>query len=54
MKNKHVKSLLEKLNDYCARALENAAAFASTRTHYEVSIDHFVIKLMEEVIWRGC
>ena len=48
MKNKHVKSLLEKLNDYCARALENAAAFASTRTHYEVSVDHFVIKLMEE------
>lgn len=48
MKNKHVKSLLEKLNDYCARALENAAAFASTRTHYEVTVDHFVIKLMEE------
>jgi type VI secretion system protein VasG len=48
VKNKHVKSLLEKLNDYCARALENAAAFASTRTHYEVSVDHFVIKLMEE------
>ena len=48
MNNKHVKSLLEKLNDYCARALENAAAFASTRTHYEVTLDHFVIKLMEE------
>ncbi len=48
MNNKHVKSLLEKLNDYCARALENAAAFAGTRTHYEVTLDHFVIKLMEE------
>ncbi len=48
MNNKHVKSLLEKLNNYCASALENAAAFASTRTHYEVTLDHFVIKLMEE------
>lgn len=48
MNNKHVKTLLEKLNDYCARALENAASFASTRTHYEVTLDHFVIKLMEE------
>lgn len=48
MNNKHVKTLLEKLNDYCARALENAAAFAGTRTHYEVTLDHFIIKLMEE------
>jgi len=48
LNNKHVKTLLEKLNDYCARALENSAAFASTRTHYEVTLDHFVIKLMEE------
>ncbi len=48
MNNKHVKTLLEKLNDYCARALENSAAFASTRTHYEVTLDHLVIKLMEE------
>jgi type VI secretion system protein VasG len=48
LNNKHVRTLLEKLNDYCARALENAAAFASTRTHYEVTLDHFVIKLMEE------
>ena len=39
---------MEKLNDYCARALENAASFAGTRTHYEVTLDHFVIKLMEE------
>lgn len=48
MDNKHIKSLLERLNGHCAKALEAGAAFAATRGHYEVSIEHLVVKLLEE------
>lgn len=43
-----VKSLLERLNDHCAETLDAAAGFASSRTHYEVSIEHLLIKLLED------
>ncbi len=48
MNSQHVKTLLGRLNEYCSRALESAAEFATTRTHYEVSIEHFLIKLLEQ------
>ena len=48
MNSKHVKTLLGRLNEFCSRALENAAEFATARTHYEVTIEHFVIKLIEQ------
>ena len=48
MNSQHVKTLLGRLNEFCSRALESAAEFATTRTHYEVSIEHFVIKLLEQ------
>ncbi len=48
MDNKHLKTLLERLNGHCVKALESAAAFATTRGHYEVCIEHLVVKLLEE------
>jgi len=46
--NQDVRVLLERLNDRTANAIEDAAAFASTRTHYEITIEHLMIKLLEE------
>jgi type VI secretion system protein VasG len=48
MITKDVKSLLQKLNDHITRALEAAAGFCITRTHYEVSPEHLLIKLLED------
>ena len=43
-----IKTLLERLNDHCAETLDAAAGFASGRTHYEVSIEHMLIKFLED------
>ncbi len=43
-----IKSLLNRLNPVCLRALENGAGLCVSRTHYEVSIEHFLSKLLEE------
>ena len=48
MKQKQLKTLLGRLHDFSAHALEAAAEFAAARTHYEVTIEHMVIKLLEE------
>ena len=48
MSIQRVKTLLERLNDHCAETLDAAAGFASGRTHYEVSIEHLLIKLLED------
>lgn len=48
MSVKKVKTLLDRLNDHCAETLEAAAGFAGGRTHYEVSIEHVLIKLLED------
>ncbi len=48
MNNQDVRVLLERLNDRTATAIEDAAAFASTRTHYEITIEHLMIKLLED------
>ncbi len=48
MITKDVKSLLKKLNEYTTRSLEAAAGFCITRTHYEVSIEHLLIKFLED------
>jgi type VI secretion system protein VasG len=45
---KGIKQLIDKLNGHTASALENAAGFSSSRTHFEVVPEHFLIKLMEE------
>lgn len=43
-----IKSLLERLNPFCTRCLEAAAGLCVSRTHYEVTLEHFLAKLLEE------
>ena len=42
-----LKSLIGKLNDTCRNALEAAAGLCLTRTHYDVDIEHLLLKLSE-------
>lgn len=39
--------LLRRLNPYCAQALEAAATLCQTRAHAEISIEHWLLKLLE-------
>ncbi len=43
----NLKSLIGKLNNTCRNALESAAGLCLSQTHYEVDIEHFLIKLLE-------
>lgn len=43
-----IKSLLGRLNTHCTRSLEAAAGLCVSRTHYEVSLEHMLSKLMED------
>src|SRR5262249_5857604 len=43
----NLKSLIGKLNETCRRALEGAAGLCVTRTHYDVDIEHLLLKLCE-------
>ena len=47
MITKDIKRLLQKLNEHTTRTLEAAVGFCVTRTHYEVTIEHWLIKLLE-------
>ncbi len=42
-----LKSLVRKLNNPCQKALEGAAGFCLSRQHYNVEIEHWLIKLLE-------
>ncbi|MBS9444346.1 type VI secretion system ATPase TssH [Photorhabdus heterorhabditis] len=41
-------SLLRRLNPYCAQALNAAAAFCQTRAHAEITVEHWLLKLLED------
>lgn len=45
---KDPKKLLAKLNDHMAQYLDAAAGFCLARTHYEVTIEHLLLKLLED------
>src|SRR2546426_542802 len=45
--NVSLKSLIGKVNDACRTALEGAAGLCLTRTHYDVDVEHFLVKLIE-------
>jgi len=49
MINVDMKSLLSKLNTYSTNALHNAAGLCVARAHYEVSVEHFFLKCLEDV-----
>lgn len=48
MINVDMKNLLSKLNTYCTNGLHNAAGLCVSRTHYEVSVEHFFLKCLED------
>jgi type VI secretion system protein VasG len=43
-----IKALLGRLNPYCTRSLEAAAGLCVSRTHYEVTVEHLLAKVLEE------
>ncbi len=43
-----IKALLSRLNPLCATAMEGAAGLCVSRTHYEVTVEHFLSRLLEE------
>ncbi|HEY5995430.1 MAG TPA: type VI secretion system ATPase TssH [Candidatus Deferrimicrobiaceae bacterium] len=43
-----IKTLLGRLNPFCTRALEGAAGLCVSRTHYEVTVEHMLAKILEE------
>lgn len=47
MDNQTLRVLVEKLNPTCAAALEAAAGFAASRGHFEIGVEHLLLKLME-------
>jgi type VI secretion system protein VasG len=47
MPRSNLKSLIGKLNDTCRSALESAAGLCLSQTHYEVDLEHFLLKLLD-------
>ncbi len=47
MVSSNLRSLIGKLNETCRKALESAAGLCLSQTHYEVDLEHFLIKLLE-------
>ncbi len=44
----NLKSLIGKLNPPTRKGLENAAGLCLSRTHYDVEIEHFLLKLLDD------
>src|SRR5262245_61348242 len=42
-----LKTLVNKLNPICKRALEGAAGLCLTRSNYNIEIEHYLLKLIE-------
>lgn len=47
MAKTNLKSLIGKLDDTCRKAMEQAAGLCLAQTHYEVEVEHFLLKLLE-------
>jgi type VI secretion system protein VasG len=47
MMSSNLRSLIGKLNETCRKALESAAGLCLSQTHYEVDIEHFLLKLLD-------
>lgn len=43
-----LKALMGKLNQVCRRTLENAAGLCQSRSNYNIEIEHWLLKLLEE------
>ena len=44
----NLKSLISKMNDTTRKAMEGAAGLCLARTHYDVEIEHFLLKMLDE------
>jgi type VI secretion system protein VasG len=44
----NLKSLIGKMNDTTRKAMEAAAGLCLARTHYDIEIEHFLLKLLDE------
>ncbi len=44
----NLKGLVGKLNDPARKGLESAAGFCLARTHYDIEIEHYLLKLLDE------
>lgn len=44
----NLRSLVAHLNDTCRRALEAAAGLCLSRTHYNIEIEHWLLKILEQ------
>ncbi|MCW8092787.1 type VI secretion system ATPase TssH [Alteromonas sp. ASW11-130] len=43
-----LKSFVDRLNTFCTQALEGAAGFAVNNANYEIGVEHFLLKLLEQ------
>jgi type VI secretion system protein VasG len=43
----NLKALIGKLNDTYRHALESAAGLCVSRTHYDIEIEHFLLKVLD-------
>ncbi len=43
-----IKSILRRLNRFCTRALEGAAGLCVSRGHYEVTVEHLLLRMVED------
>ncbi|MDP2801262.1 MAG: type VI secretion system ATPase TssH [Phreatobacter sp.] len=44
-----LKQLLGRFNPYCKRALENAAGMCVSRGHYEITVEHVLLTMVDDV-----
>jgi type VI secretion system protein VasG len=44
----NLKSLIGKLNDATRKTLEDAAGLCLSRTHYDIEIEHYIMKLLDQ------
>jgi type VI secretion system protein VasG len=42
-----LRTLIDKLNPVCRRGLETAAAMCVAQTHYNVEVEHLLLKLLD-------
>src|SRR5208283_1428897 len=44
----NLKSLIGKLNDFTRKTLESSAGLCLTRTNYDIEVEHYVLKLLDQ------
>ena len=44
----NLKSLVGRFDEYCAKTVEGAVALCVARKHYNVEVEHWLLKLLEE------